>query len=137
MPTKTWQKFCLVHSAVCVDPEKSFGNSMLLINPYSGTVVAGLRGTGDKLIRIRIPTKLARMVDLEPVAEPGNFPTVLMSSSNWITAHDVRHPYGCWQAFNSIDHLDTFSGIATRYQTSTARSMRQLARRGARWLGHR
>ncbi len=77
------------------------------------------------------------MVDLEPLVEPGVFGTVMMSANNRIVSYDVRHPYGDWTKFNSIDHLDTFSGIATHHSVPLAQNLREIGRRTLRRAGLR
>lgn len=134
---KAWQNFCLLHSAILVDPARDYGNSMLLINPYERPIVAGLKSTNGRSLRARIPEKSAEIINLEPLVEAGKFGTVMLSANNRLVAYDVRHPYGSWQAFNSIDHLDVFSGIPTQYRASALESLGQLVRKGARRFGLR
>lgn len=134
---KTWRKFCLLHSAVYVDPTTGCGNSMMLINPYDGPIVAGLKSPADRSLRVKIAAKSAEMVDLEPLVNAGEFGTVMLSANNRILVYDVKHRYGRWSDFNSIDHLDVFSGIPTRFPAPMGEALALFARRVARRSGLR
>ena len=134
---KTWNTFCLLHTAAYVDPVRDCGNSMLLINPYESPILVELRGEKDEKLRVRVPSKSAKMADLGSVTTPGKFSTVMLTGNNRIIAYDVRHRYGDAMTFNTIDHLDTFNGLATRYPISFKDRVRQIAREGARRVGLR
>jgi hypothetical protein len=134
---KAVSMFCMQHQACYVNRSRDIGNSMFVINPYAGPILARLTRPDGKKIAKRITSKSAAVVSLEPLLNDGEWTTVMITANNRFPVYDVRHPFSAPDTLNSIDHLDPFSGFPTHKPATIPQFIRSRTRRILRETGLR
>lgn len=134
---RSWQRFCMLHTACLVDEARDLGNSMLLINPYDQSIVVRLAASTGRAGRCVVPSRHVRLFDLDALLQRGRVGTVMLTANNRIVAYDLRHPYGAPERPTNIDHLDVYSGIETHLPGGLGALAKDVLRRSVRRLGWR
>jgi hypothetical protein len=130
-------KFCMQHQACFVDHARDIGNSVFVINPYSGPLLIRLIRPDGKRLAKRVSPKSASVVALAPLLDDGQWTTVMIAANNRFPVYDVRHPLSAPLTLSSIDHLDPFSGFPTHLPATLLQFVRGHARRILRETGIR
>ena len=127
-------EFCLVHPAQYVSKAEDIGNSVLLINPFDGPVVARLATGDDKELRRRIMPREVALVSLADLLNDGEWTCVRYTGSNRYPAWDVRHSYSDPFRINRLDHLEYYRASLTLQRLSIFDFAKARARQVLRTL---
>ena len=130
-------ELALVHPAQFVPRQQNAGDSVLIINPFEGPIVARLATDEGKELKRRILPKHAIMISLDELLSDGRWTCVQYSGNNRYPAWDVRHAYEDQTYINRIDHLEYYRGIPTFARLTPGLLFRNRTRRLMRVLGLR
>jgi len=107
------QKFCLVHQQQGVDQAVGINNSTFLVNPYEGPLIASAKVKDGKAVKIRVPSRSARLLHLGDIFGQSGSGCVIYTGSNRFIGWDVRYQGVEFANVNSVDHLEYFRANAT------------------------
>ncbi len=130
-------EYCLVHPAQYVSKADNAGNSILIINPFDGPIVARAQSGAGKQMRKRIAPRDCVIWPLDEILVDGEWSCVLYTGNNRYPVWDVRHVYGDPVHINRLDHMEYYRGDLTVQAMTPARFLRTTARQGLRMLGLR
>lgn len=130
-------QFCLVHPAHFVAKARNIGNSVLIINPFDGPILARLATAKGRDLKRRIAPHQATMIPLQELIDDDCWTCVLYTGNNRYPAWDVRHVYDDPSRVNRIDHLEYYRGDQTVRRLTAGPFLRSKVRRVLRALGMR
>lgn len=127
--------FCLVHPAHYQDKERNIGNSVFLINPYNGVIIARLINSVGKEFKTRLESCSATVVSLDPLLEDGQAECIMYTGNNRFIGWDLRHSLQDPDDIYSIDHLEYYRANPTMISAPFSRSLKNTAKRALRASG--
>lgn len=127
--------FCLVHPAQYMDRAKNSGNSVFLINPYEGKIVARITTSDGLEIKQRLDPCSAMLLSLAPLLDDGKAECVMYTGNNRMVGWDVRHRLDTPDVIYNIDHLEYFRAYPTFERRSFKGRMKKAIRRILRNTG--
>lgn len=127
--------YCMAHTGVAVDRSKGYGDYFLLINPYDQDLVVRLDSNHGLKERVRVPTKTAKSVSLEPLVGNDIWAAVSLTAKQRVLVYDVKAPIDDPLLPVSLDHLDPFRGEAALRAASAREWGKSNLRRTARRIG--
>ena len=100
--------FCLVHPAHFVSAARDIGNSVLIVNPFDGPIVARMAIAGGNERRERVSARCARVIALQRLLPDDRFTCVMYSGNNRYPAWDLRHALSDPARIHRIDHIEYY-----------------------------
>lgn len=110
-------RFVDTYSVVRLDRERDYGDSLILINPYSKPILCSVvTMDGRRLPRKRIPALSARYLHLEDILLENEIAwagEIQLTANNRLITFDVKHALSDIQTISDHEHLDPFRGEPT------------------------
>ena len=110
-------RFVDTYSVVRLDRERDYGESLVLINPYSKAVLcAVVTMDGRHLPRLRVPALSARYLNLVNILEEKESAwagEIQLTANNRLITFDVKHALSDIRTISDHEHLDPFRGEPT------------------------
>ena len=130
-------ELCLVHPSQYVSKADDIGNSVLIVNPFDGPIVARISAPKGREVRKRVMPRQMEIVPLTELLNDNEWSCVLYTGNNRYPAWDIRHAYFDRWRINRLDHLEIYRGSLTLQRLSLANFVKSRARRTLRTLGLR
>jgi len=127
--------FCLVHPAQFVSAARDIGNSVLIVNPFDGPIVARMAIADGAEHRERIAARHACMIPLQVLLPDDRFTCVMYTGNNRYPAWDVRHALSDPTRIHRIDHIEYYRADPNMIYGSVVAATKAAARRALRNTG--
>lgn len=110
-------KFIDTYPVVHIDRERGFGESLVLINPYTRPIVVDIQ-TYDKrkLPRTKVPPLSSRWIDLSQFLKEGETAwrgQMQLTAANRIVTFECKHRFGDQTVITDHEHLDPYRADPT------------------------
>ncbi len=110
-------RFVEAYPVVCIDRERDYGETIVMINPYNKVVVAQVAGSNGRRMRnVRVPSLSVRNVRLDGLLSEDQTSwrgRVQITANNRVVTFDVKHRLSDPEVICDEEHLDPFRADPT------------------------